>query len=144
MLTWSRRALIAMESAIQMLQAWRVKSGRSLATLNLPEVDTSRLLSEEDLHSLVRIVESIVALGTIRTGRKCFFRAYVLTCMLRKRGWPVVLNIGLKIVGHSNPKGGHCWVTLNGELVTEKRSVRRDYPVGLSEPEEGVQYWVGE
>jgi hypothetical protein len=137
---------LAIDAFICLFRAWAVKLGKDLSKIHLPPVAKVVRLSSRSLEFAVTLTDMMVTHGARWTGRKCFFRTFILACLLRKRGVPVAVNVGLcdlKGGRRGRRMDGHCWLTLNGEPCLEEVDRRNQYPHFLAEGLNGVRYWAG-
>jgi hypothetical protein len=124
--------------------AWRARCTRDLASLRLPPVNPGPGMSDADLAWAARMAGAMARWGAPRLGRRCFFRSCVLATVLRRRGLPARLNVGLRRIGSDATVSGHCWVTLaDGPPVAEPEGVLAAYPQPMGEGANGVRYWAG-
>lgn len=137
-----RRLRLAARALLDLGMAWRLKLGKRVDRVRLPAVREPGRLGVRDVAFAVRWTDRLVALGTSRTGRKCFFRSYVLGSALRRWGVPVVLNVGLRRGPGAGRAVGHCWLSLGDELFAEPRSTAEEYPCLLGAGDE-IRYWTG-
>ena len=141
-----RRLTLALQIIESLILAWVIKSGRRMARVKLPATPADRSLSERDLLFLINGVDLAVRFGTPWTARKCFFRAFIIASILRKRGQPVEMNVGLS--GLHGPLAGkrvdgHCWLTIDNRPFVEPRDPHDEYPDFLGIAPNGVRYWLG-
>jgi hypothetical protein len=131
-----------------LFRAWIVKLGKDMSRVKLPPVGQSQMghLTSRGLAFAVSFTDVVVTHGARWTGRKCFFRAFILAHVLRKRGVPVFMNVGIcGLNGHQNGKDidGHCWLTLNDSPYLEEAGWRGQYPHFLADGLNGIRYWMG-
>lgn len=142
-----RRVTIVCIVWVFLLRAWGAKSRLWKGAVPLPSVANVRWRCPLGfVPFLVARTDEAVRLGAIRTGRKCFFRAYVLAATLRKHGVCAVLNMGLRKPPAREAHrriDGHCWVTVDDAVLAEADDPQDLYPVLLGEGGEGVRYWSG-
>jgi hypothetical protein len=129
-----------------LIRAWMVKATKKMARVHLPPVQADRQLSKRNLLFVINCADIAVRFGTPRTGRKCFFRAFIMGSVLRKQGMPVTMNVGL--CGFGDFPGeqcvdGHCWLTHDDHPFAESRDPREDYPDFVGIAPNGVRYWLG-
>jgi hypothetical protein len=125
--------------------AWLLKVRGRISSVSLPDTRCGRCLSEGEVSLVLRLAEWVVRIGTLRTGRKCFFRSFVLGCVLRKHGIPADLNVGLRGLVGSDSRGrvdGHCWLTLCNSPFAERCDPKGDYPHFLGVARNGIRYWL--
>ena len=129
-----------------LVRAWLIKIGNGLAKVNLPPVGNLPPLSARGFAFALGLSEAAVIHGARWTGRKCFFRAFILAHILRRRGLPVSLNVGLcGLNGRQNGRtiDGHCWLTLDDRPYLEDGDWREKYPDFLATGQNGIRYWIG-
>lgn len=139
-------ARVAIEVLWGLFQAWVIKLGNDMSRVKLPPLGNMARLSAQELAFATKFADTAVTHGARWTGRKCFFRAFILACLLRRRGVPVALNVGLCSL-HQSHKGkridGHCWLTLNDNPYLENATMLDHYPHFLATGLNGVRYWLG-
>lgn len=138
-----RRLVIAFQATIGLAQAWIIKSRKTMANIRLAPPSNSSCLTDPDISFVLGCSDFLVKLGARRTGRKCFFRSFIMASVLRKWGLPVIMNVGLRGLRGARRTDGHCWLTLDGKPFGETDNPNRDYPVQLDQGINGVQYWLG-
>ena len=137
---------VSLEVFFCLFRAWAVKLGKDMSRVKMPPVGQTGRLSSRGLAFAVSFTEVVVTHGARWTGRKCFFRAFILSHILRKRGVPVFLNVGIcGFNGNQSGKGidGHCWLTLNGSPYLEYAGWQGQYPHFLADGFNGIRYWMG-
>lgn len=138
-----KRLLFIIQAVFALFQAWSIKSRRSMFNVQFSPSGNLKQISAEDIAFLVSCTDFMVRFGTIRSGRKCFFRAYILGAVLHKWDVPVVMNVGLYNLTGSRRRRGHCWLTLNNEMFAESSDKVEKYKVKLATGVNGVRYWHG-
>ena len=74
----------------------------------------------------------------------CFYRSIVLASILRKRGIPVVMNVGGRGLGLNEVRKAHCWLTLDNMLFHEKENALELYPLEMGyNQDRSIRYWIG-
>ncbi len=132
------------ETVMALVQARRVRHGNADAGVDLPPVRPDMALSSATALSVAKRISVFVkALLFWKLGQCCFYRCYAVACVLRRRGVPVVLNIGLLEPADRSRVFGHCWLSLNGEPFAERRDPHVLYPVEMGSRQEGVAHWLG-
>ena len=144
---WRWRVRVAFGAWKFLLHAWFIKTRSSLSGMALPLL-SGRVggISGKRLSCLVERTDQTVRWGARCTGRKCFFRAYILGALLRQQGVPAVMNVGLREPGPGESGrrvDGHCWVSVAGMVLAECRQPELTYPVFLGESRHGIRYWSG-
>lgn len=138
-----RRLLLVYYALTGLVQAWLIKTGRSMHNIQLFSASGRSKLSEGDISFVIQCANMLVKWGAIRTGRKCFFRAFIMASVLRKWGIPVVMNVGLRNLRTFKRTDGHCWLTLDGLPFAETNDPEQIYPFEMGSGTNGVRYWVG-
>lgn len=135
---------LSIQAFIALLQAWNIKIRRKMSNVQFPPPSNKlNALSINDIDYLTKCTDYLVYYGAIRTGRKCFFRAYILGSVLRKWGLPVVMNVGLYDLVGGCKRHGHCWLTLNGHILAESSTKVVIYKTKLGSGGNGICYWYG-
>lgn len=133
--------LIIIEMMILLGKAWVIRVSRNLKYVKLPYVREKRKTTKISVDFYTKWTERVVRLCAPSTGRKCFFRSYILATLLRKQGIPVIMNIGLRVAGSGYRVYGHCWLTINGKSFSEIIDQSEMYSVNLGYGENGICYW---
>ena len=100
-------------------EAWRIMYNGRISQLRLQLVSTLFSLPSYRMDQIVRWIDSVLKLLVFGSKHRCFYRSYTIARVLRKRGVPVVLDIGLRNLNSSIKTRGHCWLTLNGSEFFE-------------------------
>lgn len=137
------RLLLIMQAIFALFQAWSIKIRSNMFNVQFSPSSNIKQISTEDIVFLVSCTDFIVRFGTIHSGRKCFFRAYILGKVLHKWNVPVVMNAGLYDLTDTRRRRGHCWLTLNDEVFAESLEGVDRYKLKLATGVNGVQYWHG-
>ena len=127
-------------------KAGLIKTLGSLSRVELPPVQQGAVLSESMRSFLVSYTDRAIGWGVRWTGRKCFFRAFILGSILRRHGVPISFNIGLGKPLSRSRRGytdGHCWLTLDGESFYEDTNPHLTYPHFICEGPNGIKFWSG-
>lgn len=127
---------------VEVFKAWRyvVKERFSKVKIISIQADHGLRTSEVELH--VNFIDKIVKKIVFRSNHVCFYRSYVLAQVLRRRGLPLVLNIGLGNLNADSPVRGHCWLTLDGQKFFESAETETLYPVFLGNRSGDIAFWV--
>lgn len=136
-------AAIGLQAVIALVAAWHARVASNAGQLRLPVIRFPRRLADDEVEATVRWVDGIVRVFTRRTGRKCFYRAFARAAILRRRGVPVMVNMGLHKMAKSVETRGHCWLTLDGQPFFEDEMIGRLYPIQMGQSETGVRFWAG-
>ena len=117
---------------------------KNITRLTLPEINKHRKLSSEIIHESMQWAKRWVNLFSIKSHHGCYYRSFALACILRRRGIPVSLNIGLRNLRSQEKNRGHCWLTLKGNPVFESDAeALRLYPHLLKQGQSEIYYWIG-
>lgn len=101
------------------------------------------LLSEKELESIVERVDCIVERYIFWSRHTCFYRSLCILLVLRKLGYPLDLNVGLRNLQNSgNGVKGHCWLSLSDRLFYEDENTTHIYPHKLGVLNNGIVCWV--
>ena len=138
------RIKIIRQAIAGLVKAWAVKTRKQIPDDPLPLVDEGRSIDDRDISFVIRTSDLLVRFGALRTGRKCFFRSFIIASVLRRWGIPVEINFGLRNIGQNRRETGHCWLTLDGRPYAEKSQVQDLYPIAFGAAPNGVSYWYGE
>ena len=138
-----RRLRILIQALKGLIQAWIIKSKKNMSNIRIPLTLSAIQLNERDISFVIWCVHLLLKLGVIRTGRKCFFRAYIMASILRKWGVPVMMNVGLSNLRASKKTTGHCWLTLDGQPFEEIHNPNQRFPFKMICAANGIHYWVG-
>lgn len=136
------RLLMSCQALNGLFQAWIVRAGKRMSNVRFPAISSRKRLDKVEISFIIWFADMLVKVGAARTGRKCFFRAFILGSVLRKWGVPVAMNIGLCNLKSSKAKG-HCWLTLNGAPFAEKDDPKEKFPFQIGSGSNGVHYWSG-
>ena len=125
---------------------WRIAQAalfrrlRSDRALRLPPVAGKRIPPAEQ-DELVRRCNRLCRLLAHGSRHFCWQRSWPLAVLLRHRGVPVRLNIGL--MGLNQKSRGHCWLSLEGRPFNEPdaRSAAA-YPEFLGDNGHGTSFWA--
>jgi hypothetical protein len=145
-LSRSQYLFVTFEVLYCLFRAWVIKLGKDMSRVNLPPVGQNSRLSSRGLAFTLNITDAVVIHGARWTGRKCFFRTFILAHVLRRRGVPVSMNVGLCGLNGNRNGGsinGHCWLTLNDKPYLEDVDWRGQYPHLLATGLNGIRYWIG-
>ena len=93
------RIKIALSCVGALIEACRIKLWKRLEGLNLPPVAEKKILDSSDMAFLLRCDDTIIRLIGRWTGRKCFFRSYILAHVMRRSGMDAELNVGMRNLG---------------------------------------------
>jgi hypothetical protein len=117
---------------------------KNISKLSLPRINKNNNLSSEGLVEIIQWVGRWVRIFCIRSRHTCYYKSYALACVLRQKGVPVSLNLGLRNLGSLEKNRGHCWLTFKGKPVLESDDEsHRLYPHLMQLGKSDVNYWVG-
>ncbi len=143
-LTWQERREVAADAIYALWRAVVIRLRRKLALIHLPLDSSATVPSSQAAEAIVRQVTRITALFFAWKRRRCFYRAYAIAYVLRKRGMALVLNIGNRRSRKRRRMRGHCWLTLGDELFAEDTNPHDDYGTYMGEHDGMIRYWCGE
>ena len=129
-------------------EAWRIMYNGQISRLRLQPVSALFSLPSDSTDEIVRWIDSVLKLLVCGSKHQCFYRSYTIARVLRKRGVPVVLNIGLRNLNSSMKTRGHCWLTLDGSeffehLLNPQHVSPVDlYPFIMGTIGDDIVYWV--
>ncbi len=131
---------LALKTLLLVLQGVFVR--RRKVTPRLPQVAPTAMAAAE-LEAMLALVNRITGLVAGKSRHACFYRSYPLAVLLRQRGLPVELNIGLMGLQPRQRLRGHCWLSLRGSIINESEPLSSAaYPDLLGDNGLGVRYWV--
>ena len=120
-------------------QAAVLRRLRGDRALRLPPVAPMRI-SPEQQAELAHRCNRLTHLLARSSRHFCWYRSYPLAVLLRKRGVPVQLNIGL--MGLNQRTRGHCWLSLDGRVINEPGDLSAAYPEFLGDNGCGTVFWT--
>ena len=141
--SWRRAVAVTLGATLAVAKAYCLRLANDASRLRLPETAHAVPLAKEEVAAAVQRVDRVVDWCACRTGHKCFYRAYARARVLRALGVPVAINLGLRGLGDTEEKSGHCWLTLEGAPFFEDQRVDGLYEASLGQSETGVYYWAG-
>jgi len=139
-----RRIYLFIQAFGALIDAWKIKTRRNLSNVKFSTSGKLKDISNREVEYLIKCTDNLVRFGAIRTGRKCFFRAYILGSVLRKWGIPVIMNVGLFDLAGDCKRHGHCWLTLNDHLFAEPFVKVERYKTKIGSGDNGICYWYGD
>lgn len=141
---WTLIISVFLSTVCALIRAKYIMLLKKIGKLTLPSINKQSQLSSEALVEIIQWVKRWVHLFCFRSRHGCYYRSYVLACILRQRGVPVSLNLGLRNLGSHEKNRGHCWLTLRGKPVLEfDDDSHRLYPHLLQQGQYDINYWVG-
>lgn len=120
-----------------------IRDFRRLGMLTLPPVTPPATLPKTTVKRIAWWIMLIVNILVFWRWGKCFYRTYVVACVLRRWNVPLILNIGVNDPFELKRMRGHCWLTLNNEVFLETCSVEAKYPILTGKLEGQIHYWAG-
>lgn len=138
-----REGRILIQTARALARAWFSKDVRGGRIARLPLPVATHPFPPVALAGTIQSIDRWVRLLAFRTRHLCFYRTYAIATILRRRGLPLQMNVGLCNLKDPRGANGHCWSTLDGEVIAEEEDPRRLFPLPLGSPRRGVQFWVG-
>ena len=124
-------------------EAWALHRSNDVGALRLGPVHSARSIGRVPLNQLVRTIDFIVGALTRWSQHRCFYLSYVRGAVLRKRGFPLELNIGLRNLESGTRTRGHCWLMLNNRPFADPADPGVKYPTVLGRTQGGVRCWLG-
>ena len=125
-------------------RAWwqtRILRRSDMAALLPPAAGSASPCDPEDVW---RRVDRIVRRTVFWKGDKyCFYRAFAVASMLRRRGVPARLDFGLRLSGGGR-RQCHCWVSVGGRPLCEAADPNRNFPVDVGGRGDDVRYWLAD
>ncbi|MBI4870955.1 MAG: lasso peptide biosynthesis B2 protein [Candidatus Riflebacteria bacterium] len=135
---------IAQDTLVALAKAWQVRVLRRDEAGVLPPVSDFPAPGPEVRDRIARLVGRLVFCLTGWKPGRCYYRAFALAYVLRRRGVPLVLNLGcqnyLEVSGRAQ---AHCWLTLEGQPFAEDDDPSGRYPIPIGEVAGKVRYWLG-
>ena len=125
-----------------LLIAWWIKFRNTMQNVKFPNTVESKNKLAKKRDRVISCADFFVKYGTFNTGRKCFFRSYIMGYLLRKEGFPVIMNIGVSSNKNIRKVRGHCWLTLNDQPFAERRDPSSVFPVDMGYGQNGIRYWT--
>jgi hypothetical protein len=122
--------------------AWVIKIFNRMQDVKFPNVSHRKKISDREKKAIIACTDFFVKYCTLRTGRKCFFRSYIMGKLLCKQGIPVVMNVGLPSRANTRKNRGHCWLTLDGQPFAETVDITKMFSVDMGSGYNGIRYWT--
>ena len=120
------------------LRISKVQSG-----VKLPPVE-NQTISRQKADKIVNWFDLIAGTFMPHNQHICFYRSFTLANLLRKRGIPVVMNVGGRGLGSNEVRKAHCWLTLDDQLYHEKENALELYPLEMGyNQNRSIRYWIG-
>ena len=135
---------VFLSTVCALIRAKYIMTMRNIGRMTLPNINPQSPISTEIMIVIVQWVKRWVHMFSIRSRHGCYYRSYVLACILREKGIPVSLNIGLRNLRSREKNRGHCWLTLNGKPVFDPDDqVPGLYCHRLKQGNSDINYWIG-
>lgn len=126
------------------LRAKWIKRGKIKNGLKLPPVGDSSQIDGNSVSHIVHWTDLVIKVVLYRNAYICFYRSFILAQILRKKGIPLVLNVGGRSLNSHERMKAHCWLTLNGQDFYEKPNSMQLYPYEMGyNKDKSIQYWIG-
>jgi len=117
----------------------KAKSG-----VKLPALATQPSISRQKADDMVGWFDTLASAAMWFNRHLCFYRSFVLASILRKRGIPVVMNVGGRGLGLNEVRKAHCWLTLEDQLFHEQENALELYPLEMGyNQNRSIRYWIG-
>jgi hypothetical protein len=146
-MAWYRKIQrIGLACKLPYLLVWSWHARRSLEKkpLKLPPTQVTGAIDDTTVADMVRTVDAL--LPRLLPGRRhyCFYRSVVLALLLRKKGIPVVINVGGLGLATTSRMTAHCWLTLNGDSFFEQPNSLTLYHFDMGHnTDRSIRYWIG-
>ncbi|MCK4798305.1 MAG: lasso peptide biosynthesis protein [Spirochaetes bacterium] len=138
------RIYITVEIIYTLIKAVKVRRSRVEGAVFLPPVAIPAIINEKMSKKIVKWFDFILSIVLLKTDHLCFYRSYGLAIILRKRGVPVVMNIGGRSLSSPENMKAHSWLTLFEKPFYEKPNSIQLYPYDMGyNKERAVNYWIG-
>ena len=125
-------------------RVWVIRRNLGRRPLQLPAVHSPRMINAEDIPVVVGRVDRLMNRLLSRDSHHCFYRSVILAVLFRKKGVPLVVNIGGRSLGSSVRMKAHSWLTLNEEPFSEQPNSLTIYPFDMGyNADRSIRYWVG-
>ena len=112
--------------------------------LRLEPVNERTHVPNDSIVQIVKRIDKATKWIAPFTRHSCFYRAYAMANILRKKGLPVSFNIGLRNLSPADATRGHCWLSLNGQPFYEKNldAVAIYADVLMGKTTQDICYWI--
>jgi hypothetical protein len=138
------RIYITVEIISTLIKAVKIRRSGVEGAVSLPPVHIPAKINEKMSNKIVKWFDFILSIVLFKTEHLCFYRSYGLAIILRKRGVPVVMNIGGRSLSSPENMKAHSWLTLFGKPFHEKPNSIQLYPHDMGfNKERAVNYWIG-
>ncbi len=125
-------------------RVWYVRRNLAKRPLKLPAVNSARTIADDAIAGVVRQVDRLLNAVLSKDSHHCFYRSVILAVLFRRKGVPLVMNIGGRSLNSSAKMKAHSWLTLNEAPFYEQPNSLSIYPfdMGLN-ADRSVRYWIG-
>lgn len=138
------RIYITIEIIYSLIKAMKIRRAGVEGAVSLPPVVIPEKINEKMSNKIVKWFDFILSITLLKSDHLCFYRSYGLAIILRKRGIPVVMNIGGRSLSSSENMKAHAWLTLFEKPFNEKPNSIQLYPYDMGyNKERAVNYWIG-
>ena len=121
-----------------------IRVSKAKSGVNLPPVVQNASISRKEVDAIVYWFDDLASAFMWLNQHLCFYRSFVLASLLRKRGIPVVMNVGGRGLGLNEVRKAHCWLTLDNQLFHEKENALELYPLEMGyNQDRSIRYWIG-
>jgi len=121
-----------------------IRLSKAKSGINLPAVATPPTTSPQNADDVVHWFDTLASAAMWFNRHLCFYRSFVLASILRKRGLPLVINVGGRGLGLNEVRKAHCWLTLEDQLFHEKENALELYPLEMGyNQNQSIRYWIG-
>jgi len=125
-------------------RAWQVRLLKKSEATLLPPVASTTTISDLTRDRTAGLVKFLIYCIFFWKPGRCFYRSYAMAYVLRKRGIPMILNLGCKNYSEQNGKAkAHCWLTLEGKPYAEKGDPCTKFFLPMGQIDGQVHYWLG-
>jgi len=138
------RISITVEIIYILIKAVKTRRSKIEGAISLPPVSTHTKINDKMSNKIVKWFDFILKIVILKTDYLCFYRSYGLALVLRKRGVPVVMNVGGHSLSSPENMKAHSWLTLFKQPFYEKTNSIQLYPYDMGfNKERNVNYWIG-
>jgi len=138
------RIYITVEIIYTLIKAVKIRRSGVEGAVSLPPVSIPVKINEKMSNKIVKWFDFILSIVLLKTEHLCFYRSYGISTILRKRGVPVVMNIGGHSLNSPENMKAHAWLTLFEKPFHEKPNSIQLYPYDMGyNKERAINYWIG-
>ena len=138
------RIFLSFEIGWLLIRSLGVRISKAKSGVKLPPVANRQIITRRRGDGMVTWFDTLASALLWYNRHLCFYRSFVLAALLRKRGLPVVMNVGGRGLGMNEARKAHCWLTLEGHLFHEKENALELYPLEMGyNRDRSIRYWVG-